>query len=183
MRSAEQLIKVEEIVYSPNKYRETEGSKDAVDPACYLQVHFDKTRKKLYIFNEIYKQSLSNRKLYDLIKEIKIGQSYITCDSAEPKSIDELRYLGLRVKGAVKGPDSVEYGIRFLQSLEEIIIDNTRCPNTAREFTMYEYEKDKYGEFKSKYPDENNHSIDACRYAIEDYTRSNTMTFGYRNII
>ena len=95
----------------------------------------------------------------------------------------ELRYLGLRVKGAVKGPDSVEYGIRFLQSLEEIVIDNSRCPNTAREFTMYEYEKDKYGDFKSKYPDENNHSIDACRYAIEDYTRSNTMTFGYRNII
>ena len=183
MRSAEQLIKVEEIVYSPNKYRETEGSKDAVDPACYIQVHFDKTRKKLYIFNEIYKQSLSNRKLYELIKEIKIGQSYITCDSAEPKSIDELRYLGLRVKGAIKGPDSVEYGIRFLQSLEEIIIDNTRCPNTAKEFTMYEYEKDKYGEFKSKYPDENNHSIDACRYAVEDYTRSNTMQFGYRNII
>ena len=155
----------------------------AVDPACYIQVHFDKTRKKLYIFNEIYKQSLSNRKLYELIKEIKIGQSYITCDSAEPKSIDELRYLGLRVKGAIKGPDSIEYGIRFLQSLEEIIIDNTRCPNTAKEFTMYEYEKDKYGEFKSKYPDANNHSIDACRYAVEDYTRNNTLSFGYRNII
>ena len=112
--------------------------------------------------------------MIEQIKKIKIGNSYITCDSAEPKSIDELRSLGLRVKPAKKGPDSIDYGIKFLQKLERIVIDNTRCPNTAREFSLYEYEKDKVGNFKSKYPDENNHSIDATRYAIEDYTISNT---------
>ena len=154
----------------------------AVDPNCYVQMQYDKTRRCLYIFNEIYKVGMSNRELVKQIKEIKVGNSYITCDSAEPKSIDELRSLGLRVKPAKKGPDSIDYGIKFLQKLEKIVIDNNRCPNTAREFSLYEYEKDKMGNFKSKYPDENNHSIDATRYAIEDYTISNTWQLSNRKL-
>ena len=75
---------------------------------------------------------------------------------------------GLRVRGAKKGPDSVEYGIKFLQSLEIIIIDPVRCPNTAREFYNYELERDNRGEFKACYPDKENHTIDAVRYALED---------------
>ena len=156
----------------------------AVDPACYVQVYFDKTRKKLYIFSEVYQVGLSNERLWEKIVEKKISRATITADSAEPKSIDKLNSLGkIYVKGAKKGPDSVEFGIRWLQDLEEIVIDNKRCPNTAREFGMYEYERDKYGEFKSKYPDANNHSIDAVRYAIENETKSNTMTFGTKKII
>lgn len=156
----------------------------AVDPACYVQVYFDKTRKKLYIFSEVYQVGLSNERLWEKIIEKKISRATITADSAEPKSIDKLNSLGkIYVKGAKKGPDSVEFGIRWLQDLEEIVIDNKRCPNTAREFGMYEYERDKYGEFKSKYPDANNHSIDAVRYAIENETKSNTMTFGTKKII
>ena len=156
----------------------------AVDPACYVQCHFDKTRKKLYIFSEVYKVGLSNERLWESILKKKISKATITADSAEPKSIDKLNSLGkIYVKGAKKGPDSVEYGIRWLQDLEEIIIDNVRCPNTAREFSLYEYERDKYGEFKSKYPDMNNHSIDATRYAMEDEMRVNTMKLGYNSII
>lgn len=156
----------------------------ATDPSCYIQVHFDKTRKKLYIFSEVYGYSLSNERLWEKILEKKISRATITADSAEPKSIDRLNSLGrMYVHGAKKGPDSVEYGIRWLQDLEEIIIDNVRCPNCAREFGTYEYERDKYGEFKNKYPDVNNHSIDAVRYAIEDETKSNTMEIGYIGII
>lgn len=156
----------------------------ATDPSCYVQVHFDKTRKKLYIFSEVYGYSLSNERLWEKILEKKISRATITADSAEPKSIDRLNSLGqMYVHGAKKGPDSVEYGIRWLQDLEEIIIDNVRCPNCAREFGTYEYERDKYGEFKNKYPDVNNHSIDAVRYAIEDETKSNTMEIGYIGII
>ena len=155
----------------------------AVDPACYVQCYFDKTRKRLYIFSEVYGVGLSNERLWEKIIEKKISRATITADSAEPKSIDKLNSLGqIYVRGAKKGADSVEYGIRWLQDLEKIIIDNVRCPNTAREFGLYEYERDKYGEFKSKYPDMNNHSIDATRYAIEDETKSNTMTFGYNKI-
>ena len=146
----------------------------AVDPVCYLQMHFDKTRRTLYIFREIYKVGMSNRELADEIKKVKIGKGFITCDSAEPKSIDELRSLGLRTKPAKKGPDSIDYGIKYLQKLVKIVIDQKYCPNASREFSLYEYEKDKYGNFKSKYPDLNNHAIDCTRYAIEDYTISNT---------
>ena len=122
----------------------------AVDPACYGQNHYDKTRKRLFIFNEIYQVNMSNRKLWEAIVKVKIGSSYITADSAEPKSIAELNSYGtLRVLGAKKGPDSVEYGVKWLQDLFEIIIDPERCPNTAREFKSYEYEKDKYGNFIS----------------------------------
>ena len=76
----------------------------AVDPACYGQNHLDKTRRKLYIFNEIYKVGISNKKLHDEIIKVKIGRSEITADSAEPKSIDEMNsYGGLRIVGAKKG--------------------------------------------------------------------------------
>lgn len=156
----------------------------AVDPACYVQCYFDKTRKKLYIFSEVYGVGLSNERLWEEILKKKISRAEITADSAEPKSIDKLNSLGkMYVRGAKKGPDSVEYGIRWLQDLEEIIIDNVRCPNTAREFSLYEYERDKYGVFKSKYPDANNHSIDSVRYAMESETKSNTLALGYVNII
>ena len=92
----------------------------------------------------------------------------VTADSAEPKSIAELRGYGLRVQGAKKGPDSVEYGIKFLQSLDEIIIDSKRSPKTAEEFYNYELEPDGNDGFKDGYPDKNNHTIDAVRYALED---------------
>lgn len=126
---------------------------------------------------------MSNKLLYETINKVKIGKSIITADSAEPKSIDELNSFGLRVVGAKKGPDSIEFGIRWLQNLEEIVIDNIRCPNIAREFTMYEYEKDKTGVFKSKYPDANNHSIDSVRYSRENDMKYNTLQFGYSRII
>jgi PBSX family phage terminase large subunit len=140
----------------------------AVDPFTYIVCHHDQTRKKLYIFFEIYKVGLSNRKAVDLIKLENKSNKEITADSAEPKSIAEMKDLGLRIKGAKKGPDSVEYGIKFLQDLEKIIIDDRRCPNVAREFINYELEKDGQGNFKAKYPDKNNHGIDGCRYALED---------------
>ena len=155
----------------------------AIDPATWGQNHYDRTRKKLYIFNEIYATGLSNRALYEKILQKKIGHSTIIADSAEPKSIDELNSYGqITVLGAKKGADSVEYGIKWLQMLEEIIIDNVRCPNTAREFTLYEYEKDRMGNFKSKYPDMDNHTIDMVRYSRENDMRANKIQFGYGRI-
>lgn len=144
----------------------------AVDPFAYVVMHYDKTRRRLYIFYEIYKVGLSNRKAAELIKKENTNNGLIVADSAEPKSIAELKEYGLRVKGAKKGPDSVDYGIKFLQDLEEIVIDSKRCPNAAREFLNYELEKDKDGNFKAGFPDKNNHIIDAVRYALEDDMRT-----------
>lgn len=140
----------------------------AADPLAYMVVQYDKTRKRLYIFHELYRVNMSNAKAADYINKENPGRGLVICDSAEPKSIDDIEERGIRAEGAVKGPGSVERGIRFLKDeLEEIIIDPDRCPNAAREFTQYELEKDKLGNFKSVYPDKNNHTIDAVRYALE----------------
>lgn len=137
----------------------------AADPFAYNVCHFDRTRRKLYIFFELHKVRISNREAAVLIKN-EAGTAKIICDSAEPKSIDEMRYYSLRVAGAKKGPDSVSYGIKWLSDLEEIIIDPERCPHTAREFRDYCLEE-RDGVVSSRYPDINNHHIDAVRYACE----------------
>ncbi|MCC8160210.1 MAG: PBSX family phage terminase large subunit [Oscillospiraceae bacterium] len=138
----------------------------AADPFVYLICFFHNNR--LYIFDEIYAKGLTNNAAAERIMKKGYADKMIVCDSAEPKSINDLRYFGLRARGARKGPDSIEYGIKFLQGLEKIVIDSARCPNAAREFSEYELERDIDGEFRSVYPDKNNHSIDAVRYALED---------------
>lgn len=139
----------------------------AADPFHYTVNHYDKTRRRLYIFYEIQMLKLSNRKAAELVKAENKRNKLIVCDSAEPKSIAEMLAYNLKVLGAKKGADSVEYGIKWLQDLEEIVIDPKRCPNTAREFLEYELEKDANGNFKGHFPDKNNHSIDAVRYSRE----------------
>ncbi len=140
----------------------------ASDPFAYIVGHYDRVRRRLYIFDEIYQAGLSNRRAAEMINSRYAYSQTIICDSAEPKSIAELRGYGLRVRGAKKGPDSIEYGIKFLQSLEGIIIDSERCPNTAKEFYNYSLEPDNNDGFKAEYPDKDNHTIDAARYALED---------------
>lgn len=140
----------------------------AVDPLAYVVGHYDAKHKRLYIFHELYKVRMSNHAAFLHIRDENKNNTYINADSAEPKSISELSQYGLRIGGAKKGPDSIEYGIKFLQDLEAIIIDDTRCPETAREFLTYELDKDANGNFKSGYPDKNNHSIDAVRYMMND---------------
>lgn len=139
----------------------------AVDPLHYTVNHYDSRKKELYIFYEIHKTGLSNRKAAELIKAENKGNKIVICDSAEPKSISELNDYGIRVIGAKKGPDSVEYGIKWLQDLRSIVIDPQRCPNTAKEFNSYELERDREGNFIPKFPDKDNHSIDAVRYSRE----------------
>lgn len=138
----------------------------AADPFVYVVCHYH--NDTLFIFDEIYAKGMTNRIAADRIFEKGFTDKMIVCDSAEPKSINDLRNFGLRVRGAKKGPDSIEYGIKFLQGLRKIVIDSVRCPNTAREFSEYELERDTDGFFRSTYPDKNNHTIDAVRYALED---------------
>lgn len=140
----------------------------SIDPFAYIVGNYDAKRKTLYIFYEIFKVALSNTLAIEQMKNENKNNNLIICDSSEPKSIAECKQHGLNIKGAKKGPDSVAYGIKFLQDLEAIIIDDTRCPNTAREFLHYELERDANGNFKADYPDKNNHSIDAVRYMLSD---------------
>lgn len=147
----------------------------AVDPLAFVCMHYDKKYARLYIFDEIYQQKLSNQRAAELIRKKITDSAVIWADSAEPKSIAEMKDAGLRIYGVKKGPDSVDYGIRWLQSLDEIVIDKRRCPNTYREFVSYEYERNREGQFISAYPDKNNHAIDAVRYAMREDMRSGGM--------
>ena len=139
------------------------------DPLAYIKMHYNARQKRLYLFGEIYAVKLGNTKAAREIMKFNPLNKVITADSEEPRAIAALNELGLRVIGAKKGPGSVDYGMEFLSDeLEEIIIDPKRCPNAAREFTGYELERDKDGNFKGSYPDKNNHTIDAVRYGMED---------------
>ncbi|MHB8114583.1 MAG: PBSX family phage terminase large subunit [Bellilinea sp.] len=135
------------------------------DPAHYARMHYDSARLTLYIFGEVRKWKTGNRALYDHLVEYGLLSSYlVTCDSAEPKSIADLRDYGMSVRAAEKGPESVRYSMKWLQSLKAIVIDNERAPAAAEEFLSYEHEMDKDGNYLSDYPDVNNHGIDAVRY-------------------
>ena len=161
------------------------------DPFAFNKCYFDLARRNLYIFAEFRGNKLSNRAVYDILyteKKLfsdeyinnlpefeKIQQRHfleadeiVTADSAEPKSISDIKsYGGYGCRPAEKGPDSVNYSMKWLQSLNHIYIDPVRCPETLKEFVEYEYERDKDEEVISGYPDMNNHNIDAVRYALE----------------
>ena len=138
----------------------------AVDPLAFVAMYYDAKHEDLYIFDEIYQQKLTNRQAAARIGA-RCNDCRIIADSAEPKSIVEMRGLGLNVAGARKGPDSVDHGMKWLQNLAHIYIDKRRCPNTYREFIGYEYERNREGQFISAYPDVDNHAIDAVRYGME----------------
>jgi len=140
----------------------------ATDPLAFVRWHYDKMRKRLYLMDELHGVQISNRKLAEWIIAKGYQTHEIIADSAEPKSIAELRELGVkRIVGAKKGPDSVEYGERWLDDLDEIIIDPKRTPHTAKEFEDIDYQTDKDGNPKPRLEDKNNHSVDSSRYAME----------------
>lgn len=149
----------------------------ANDPFAFVRLHYDKTRRRIYVFGEIYEVKLSNRVAAQMIKSGGWNDSKIIADSAEPKSIDELWDYGLKIYGANKRPGSVEYGEKWLDELEEIIIDPVRCPNVAREFENIDYQVDKDGNTKNKLEDKDNHGIDAVRYSLSEDMRGNLVEF------
>lgn len=144
----------------------------ALDPLRFVRCHFDHARYDLYIFREFNAVKMRNKTAYEELYEnhkLITKEELLTADSAEPKSIMDFKAYGAYIRGADKGPDSVRYGIKWLQGLNHVYIDRKHCPETYKEFTEYEFEQDKDGNFISAYPDENNHSIDATRYALQKY--------------
>ena len=151
----------------------------ANDPLAFVRWHYDKKKRVIYAIDEIYGVKISNRELAERIREKSYQSQMITCDSAEPKSIDELK-LQLNiplVQGAKKGPDSREYGERWLDDLDAIVIDPERTPNIAREFESADYAVDRDGNPKPKLEEVNDHTIDATRYAFEDDMRQPGISF------
>jgi phage terminase large subunit len=135
------------------------------DPAALPATHYDKKRKRIYIYGELYELGLTNDVLATQAKQL-IGGDRVTCDSSEPKSIQELRMHGVNAHGAKKGKDSVLHGIQWLQQ-QTIIIDK-RCVKTKTEIQQYQWKKDKDGKSIRQPTEKNNHIIDGLRYGYED---------------
>ena len=141
------------------------------DPFHFTRVQYNKAQSQLIIFDEVRATKTKNEDTVALLREHGItDRDLIVCDSAEPKSISDYLNAGLYARGAVKGPNSREYGFKWLASLREIVIDPKRTPYTYEEFINYEFERDDNGEIISGYPDGGDHSIDAVRYATEQFS-------------
>lgn len=138
----------------------------APDPFAFIRLHYDAARERIFLLDELCVLRQTNRQTAEALLERGYGDNVITCDSAEPKSVADYRSFGLNARAAVKGPGSVEYGMKWLQG-RKIVIDRRRTPEAYREFTRYEFERDREGSFISGYPDRDNHLIDAVRYALE----------------
>lgn len=131
----------------------------AVDPVALVRASYDRKRRTLTIFGERSGIGVGNRELDDMTPD-DWKDTHTYADSAEPKSIDEMRNeYGWKITPAAKGPGSVNRGVKWLAELEKIVIDPTRCPRSAKEFMNYSLEVRKGGEVISDYPDKDNHCI------------------------
>ena len=150
----------------------------ATDPLAFVRWHYDKKKRIIYAMDEYYGVQISNREFANWLHKKAYQSDDIYADSAEPKSIAELKkeHGVKRIKGVKKGKDSVEYGEQWLDDLQAIVIDPKRTPNIAREFENIDYETDKDGNVKPRLEDKDNHTIDATRYALERDMRQNRMT-------
>ena len=148
------------------------------DPTAFFCGILDNENKKIYVFDEIYEKGLQNTKICTLITQKGFRKEKITADSAEPKSIDQLKGLGMdRIRGAKKGKDSINNGIQFIQDYKIII--HPKCVNFITEINNYSWEKDRFGKSLNKPIDDFNHLMDAMRYALEEYTqKASAIRFG-----
>lgn len=140
----------------------------ATDPMAFVRLHYDKKKRIIYFIDEIYGVKMSIRELASRIKSKKYDDYPVICDSAEPRSIAELKEYGIQALKAKKGPGSIEFGENWLDDLEAIVIDNKRTPNVAKEYENIDYQTDKDGNVRPKLEDKDNHTIDATRYALEN---------------
>lgn len=137
-----------------------------VDPTALPASIVDIKNREIYVFDEIYEKGLLNNEIAEKIIEKGYQKEIIIADSAEPKSIAELRKYGVRkLKAAEKGPDSVKAGIQFVQQFT--IIVHPRCANFINELSNYVWDRDKDGRMINKPIDEFNHLLDAFRYSLE----------------
>nr|DAS75292.1 MAG TPA: terminase large subunit [Caudoviricetes sp.] len=150
------------------------------DPAAFFCGILDQEQKEIYAFDEIYQKGMQNTAIYSNIEKLGFKKEIIVADSAEPKSIDHLKGLGLyRIKASKKGKDSINAGIQFIQDFKIFI--HPRCVNFLTEISNYAWDKDKFGKAVNKPIDDFNHLMDAMRYALEDYMRNNSVRTIDRN--
>lgn len=137
-----------------------------VHPTALSCALVDMNNKEIFIFDEHYEKAMHNDEIAEMIKRKGYAKELIIADSAEQKSISELRRYGIRrIKPAEKGPDSVRSGIQFLQQFQ--IFVHPSCANFVVELSNYVWDTNKDGQLINKPIDDYNHLIDALRYSME----------------
>lgn len=136
------------------------------DPTAFVGGFVNFELKEIYVVMELYESGLTNQATAERLKAMGIRHEVIKCDSAEPKSIEELRKAGINAKPALKGPDSVSFGIQKLQNYK--IIYSPECENFAHEIKNYCWAKDRQGNTTNTPDHEFSHCADALRYAFSD---------------
>lgn len=171
-----QLLNKEELKQFPSYFGLDYGFIN--DPSAFMHVKIDDDRKRLYVVEEYVKKGLTNDKIAESITALGYAKEQIRADSAEKKSNQELRNLGIsRVIDVKKGAGSVMQGIQYLLQYEWIV--DERCVKTIEELENYTWKKDKAtNEYINEPVDSYNHCLDAIRYAIQDkITKSKIKTF------
>ena len=136
----------------------------ATDPNALITFDIEIGQRKIYIFDEFYEGNITLNRLSEEVAK-RIGNRFVTCDSAGKQNIIELNDRGIWALPANKGADSVNHGIMFLQDFEIII--HKECKNFIKEISNYTWAKDKFGKSLNTPVDANNHLIDALRYGCE----------------
>lgn len=138
------------------------------DPTTFAEAAINRDTKDIYIFNELYQKAMTTDDIFKWLDDNGYLKSDIAADSAEPRLIKELQVKGVRrMHGSLKGKDSIEYGINFLQGYRIHILPS--CVHAIEEFNTYCFQQDKDGNWINKPIDANNHFIDALRYSLEKY--------------
>ena len=140
------------------------------DPLSIVYFSYDPRSEEIFLLDEVYEWRWSNARAAEEIHARGWEKLEIICDSAEPKSIQDLRDAGLFARPAIKGPGSVDYGMKWLQT-RKIVIDPARTPHAYEEFTKYEFDTTPKGEIITSYPDHDNHTIDALRYGTQRFNQ------------
>lgn len=138
------------------------------DPTAVVDIYYYNGG---YILDErLYQRGLTNRNIADHLRSIENPNTLVIADSAEPKSIDEIKSYGVNIIGAVKGADSKRQGINFVQSLR--ISVTKRSINLIKEYRNYCFVTDRDGKILNEPEDGEDHLMDATRYALQNYDGS-----------
>lgn len=140
------------------------------DPYAYVKLHHDPKRKEIYIYDEFYIKDVFVDDIAEMLRTKMTAREVVVCDSSEPRSIRDLKRLGIKAEAAVKGPGSVEHGIKWIKSHKIYVMPT--CINTIKELSTYKWKEGRDGSILNIPVDANNHILDALRYALESSVSS-----------
>ena len=157
--------------------RRTGSDLGFIDPTTIVDTLYDEQNKRIYVFNEFYAVGKQLDEVAEAMEKMELRHQKIYMDAAEPRSIEFFRRKGFNTVACIKGPDSVEAGISFLQNLDIVVLP--KCKNLISELENFQYIKDKKTDrYSEKMTHEFSHAIDGLRYAYSDiYTNRKLKTF------